>query len=93
MMQIKEQSEGNAQCRWISTAIMLADCLTKPMDASFLRKVLAIGRFRIFDETKTLKTNANRKFGERWAEGFRNLATDSFRKEKQNVCEFNGSSP
>ena len=27
VMQIKEQAEGNAQCRWISTAIMLADCL------------------------------------------------------------------
>lgn len=26
VMQIKEQAEGNAQRRWISTAIMLADC-------------------------------------------------------------------
>ena len=50
------------------------------MDSSFLRKVLAIGRFRIFDELSTLKTNANRKFGERWAEDFRNQATDSLRK-------------
>ena len=76
VMQIKEQAEGNATCRWISTAIMLADCLTKPMDATFLRKVLAIGKFRIFDETSTLKVNANRKYGERWAEGFRKQAVE-----------------
>lgn len=43
VMQIKEQAENNTQCRWISTAIMLAGCPTKPMDASFLRKVLSIG--------------------------------------------------
>ena len=82
VMQIKEQAEGHSHCRWISTAIMLADCLTKPMDASFLRKVLAIGRFRIFDESSTLKTNANRKFGERWAEEFRYQATNFTRKER-----------
>ena len=76
VMQIKEQAEGNAVCRWISTAIILPDCLTKPMDAIFLRKVLATGKFRIFDETSTLKTNANRKFGERWAEGFRKQAVE-----------------
>ena len=96
VMQIKEQAEGNAQCRWISTAIMLADCLTKPMDASFLRKVLALGRFRIFDETNTLKTNASRKYGERWAESFRSLATeskDSFRTQKYSECEFEAKEP
>ena len=66
VMLIKEQSQGHSICRWISTAIMLADALTKPMDASFLRKVLALGRFRIYDETHTLKENANKKFGSRW---------------------------
>ena len=81
-MQIKEQAESNTQCRWISTAIMLADCLTKPLDASFLRTVLSIGKFRIFDETSTLNTNAHRKYGERWAEGFRKQATESSRIEK-----------
>ena len=72
----RTKAEGNAVCRWISTAIMLADCLTKPMDTTFLRKVLAIGKFQIFDETSTLKTNANRKFGERWVEGVRKQAVE-----------------
>ena len=66
VMLIKEQSQGHSICRWISTAIMLADALTKPMDASFIRKVLSLGRFRIYDETHTLKENANKKFGSRW---------------------------
>ena len=63
---IKEQIKDNAECRWISTAIMLADALTKSMDASFLRKVLALGRFRIFDVEMTLQENANKKYAHRW---------------------------
>ena len=41
---------------------MLADCLTKPMDSSFLRKVLGLGKFRIYDDSSSLKENPNRKF-------------------------------
>ena len=63
---IKEQIKDNAECRWISTAIMLADALTKSMDASFLRKVLALGRFRIYDVDMTLRENANKKYAHRW---------------------------
>jgi hypothetical protein len=65
-MLIKQQSEGHTQCRWISTAIMLADCLTKPMDASFLRTVLRLGHFRAFDEDQTLKNNTHKKMASRW---------------------------
>ena len=66
VMLIKQLAEENADGRWISTAIMLADCLTKPMDSGFLRNVLRLGRFRIFDEQKSLQENANRKFSNRW---------------------------
>ena len=65
-MLIREQTADNAICRWVSTAIMLADCLTKPMDATFLRTTLALGRFRIYDESQTLKENANKKYGSTW---------------------------
>ena len=41
---------------------MLADALTKPMDLSFMRRVLQLGRFPIYDEEGTLKHNANRKY-------------------------------
>eukprot|EP00435_Cladocopium_sp_Y103_P014044 s1565_g3.t1 len=69
VMLIKQQTEGHTTCRWISTAIMLADCLTKPMDASFLRTVLHLGRFRIFDEDQTLQNNTNKKMASRWMSG------------------------
>ena len=66
VMLLKEQSRERTQCRWVSTAIMLADCLTKVMDSRFLRTVLQLGKFRIYDEDLTLRTNATRKFGVSW---------------------------
>ena len=66
VMLLKEQSKDHTMCRWVSTAIMLADCLTKVMDSTFLRTVLQLGKFRIFDEDLTLRTNATRKFGVNW---------------------------
>ena len=66
VMLIKQQAEGHSQCRWISTAIMLADCLTKPMESSFLRTVLRLGKFRIFDEQQTLQNNSHRKIAAKW---------------------------
>ena len=66
VMLLKEQSKDHTVCRWISTAIMLADCLTKAMDATFLRTVLQLGKFRIYDEDHTLRQNSNRKYGVTW---------------------------
>ena len=43
VMLLEEQSRDHAPCRWVSTAIMLADCLTKPMDSKFMRTVLRLG--------------------------------------------------
>ena len=70
VMLIKQQSEKTTECRWISTAIMLADCLTKQMDSTFLRKVLAFGKIRIYDDSSSLKENPNRTFSSRWIESF-----------------------
>jgi hypothetical protein len=65
-MLLKEQSKDHTTYRWVSTAIMLADGLTKVMDNTFLRTVLQLGKFRIYDEDLTLKQNANRKYGITW---------------------------
>ena len=35
VMLLKEQSKDHAVCRWVSTTIMIADCLTKPMDSTY----------------------------------------------------------
>ena len=66
VMLIKEQAQGHTQCRWVSTAIMLADCLTKPMDGTFLRQILALGKFRIYDEELALKDNNHKKVAAKW---------------------------
>ena len=66
VMLLKEQSKDHTMCRWVSTAIMLADSLTKVMDSTFLRTVMQLGKFRIYDEDQTLRTNANRKYGVTW---------------------------
>ena len=66
VMLIKQQAAGHSQCRWISTAIMLADCLTKPMESHFLRTVLRLGKFRIFDENMMLQNNTHRKIAAKW---------------------------
>ena len=70
VMLIKQQSSDSTECRWISTAIMIADCLTKPMDSTLMRKVLSLGKFRIYDDTNELKNNPNRTFSTRWVQSF-----------------------
>ena len=64
-MLIKQQAEGDSLCRWISTAIMLADC-SKPMDSSFLRQVLRLGKIRNFYENQALQNNSHRKIAAKW---------------------------
>ena len=81
VMLLKEQSKDHTVCRWISTAIMIADCLTKPMDTTFMRTILQLGKFRIYDEDLTLKQNANRKYGVTWVNN---------RIFKRDQCEITG---
>ena len=45
---------------------MLAGCLTKDMDATFLRQVLQLGRFRIFDSEKGFQNNPHKKVATPW---------------------------
>eukprot|EP00435_Cladocopium_sp_Y103_P067582 s130_g30.t1 len=78
VMLIRQQAEDNAECRWISTAIMLADALTKPMDTTFMRTVLGLGRFRIYDEQQSLQQNANKKYAKTWMK----TKADSIEREK-----------
>ena len=62
VMLLKEQSKDHTVCRWVSTAIMIADCL----NSTFMRTILQLGKFRIYDEDLTLKQNATRKYGVTW---------------------------
>ena len=66
---IKQRCAENTSFRWVPTTLMLADCLTKGMDSSFLRAVLARGRFKLHDEAHTLEKTAHRKHVLKWLYG------------------------
>ena len=58
------------------------------MDATFLRTVLQLGKFRISDEDMTLKQNATRKYGVTWVH--ENMENQGVTNEniKRDQCEF-----
>ena len=63
---IRERLSENCKLRWVSSQAMLADCLTKTMDGSMLRKALALGKYSMFDELDILKQRANKREQLRW---------------------------
>ena len=48
---------------------MLADCLTKPMDASRLRECLRTGKYSLFDEGMFLKQGSDKRKQLKWVKG------------------------
>ena len=52
----------------MSTATLLADCLTKVMETTYIREVLQLGTFQPYDEDLILRTKATRKYGITWAQ-------------------------
>ncbi|OLP87665.1 hypothetical protein AK812_SmicGene31089 [Symbiodinium microadriaticum] len=63
---IKQRCSENAQFRWIPTTLQVADSLTKNMDPSLLRAILAQGRFRLFDTSESLAKDAQRRKAIEW---------------------------
>lgn len=63
---IRERLQSNISLRWINSQAMLADSLTKSMDASLLRECLRTGRYSLFDEDETLKQRATKRDKLRW---------------------------
>ena len=63
---IREQCKEHCVFRWLPTTLMLADPLTKPMDASLLRAALQKGVFCLYDEESCLRYNAQRKDAISW---------------------------
>ena len=78
---IKQRIQENTVCKWVPTTIMLADCLTKPMDASLLRSVLFKGRFILYDAKQSLPKGAQRKQALQWLEFPASGEGDSFEKQ------------
>jgi hypothetical protein len=58
--------QENVSLRWINSQAMLADSLTKSMDAGVLRECLRSGRYSLFDEKETLKQRATKRERLKW---------------------------
>lgn len=63
---IKEALAEGIQLRWVHSGAQLADCLTKAMEAHFLRETLKLGTYRLCDEEATLKERAKTKDRVKW---------------------------
>ena len=48
---------------------MLADSLTKSMEAGHLQECLRTGRYKLFDESETLKQRATKREKLKWLQG------------------------
>ena len=63
---IRERCQEHCSFRWIPTSLQLADALTKCMDATLLRQVLASSSFQLHDEADSLQRNAHKKQAIQW---------------------------
>lgn len=63
---VKEALLEGIQLRWVHSGAQLADCLTKAMEAHFLRETLRLGCYKLSDEAAILKERAKTKDRIRW---------------------------
>ena len=63
---IKEFLNEGTVLRWVHSGAQLADCLTKIMEASFLRETLKVGQYRLHDESEILKQRATNRCRLQW---------------------------
>ena len=63
---IKDLLAEGTTLRWVHSGAQLADCLTKIMEASFLRETLRLGKYRLNDEQSVLKNRSNARNRIRW---------------------------
>ena len=63
---LRERLQENCRMRWVHSKAMLADCLTKTMDSSELRRVLGDGVYALFDEQRNLEHRAGKRQSLSW---------------------------
>ena len=63
---LRERLQENCKMRWVHSKAMLADCLTKVMDSSELRKVLGSGEYALYDEQCNLADRAGKRRSLQW---------------------------
>ena len=74
---LRERLQENCQLRWVHSKAMLADCLTKVMDSSTLRRIIREGRYTLVDEDHVLQTRAGNRQSLMWLKGKDQSASES----------------
>ena len=69
---IKDMPAEGINLRWVQSGAQLADCLTKIMEASFMREMLRVGFYRLHDEGEVLKDRANARNRIKWLQTEKN---------------------
>ena len=85
---VKEALIEGIQLRWVHSGAQLADCLTKAMEAHFLRETLRLGCYKLSDETSILKERAKTKDRIRWLRNHEHQplpATENTPLKKENL--------
>ena len=73
---MRERLYKNCTVRWVSTQAMLADCLTKSMDSTYLRECLRTGRYSLRDEQGLLKERSDKKQRLQWVKQQKCMPSD-----------------
>ena len=63
---MREHLSSGIQIRWVPPGAQVADCLTKPMDASMLRECLQIGAYSLHDEAEILRARSDARSRLQW---------------------------
>ena len=63
---IRQRCAEHCLFKWVPTTLMVADCLTKAMNADLLRAILRIGRLKLHDAECNLERNAHCKEALQW---------------------------
>ena len=63
---IKDMINEGVVLRWVHTGAQVADALTKVMQTAFLRQTLALGQYRLHDESQVFKERATSRNRIQW---------------------------
>ena len=74
---IKEAMQEGTRLRWVHSGAQLADCLTKSMEASFLRETIKQGSYKLCDEETILKARSKARDRLRWLKHGEHQAKES----------------
>ena len=76
---LRERLQENCRMRWVHSKAMLADCLTKVMDSSYLRESLSKGTYALVDESDVLESRAGKRQSLKWLRNVPNTSDKSLK--------------